>query len=137
MDWRLVEFLATVPPAYKIHAGWTKWLAREAFADRLPAAVAWRRDKMGWAIPEPAWFGAGGPLQGWLQQVLQASAFVREVALAARLQGGGASLAQRLRLLNLAVWHRLFFEEAGRPGRALGRRMPLGANPRAGAEDAA
>jgi asparagine synthase (glutamine-hydrolysing) len=137
MDWRLVESLATVPPAYKIHAGWTKWLARQAFARRLPAEVAWRRDKMGWAIPEPAWFGSGGPLQGWLEQVLRTSVFARELAGSSGLRAEGVLLAARLRLLNLAVWHRLFFEEPGRPGRALGRGMPLGASPRAGAEDAA
>ena len=36
---------------------------------------------------------------------------------------GMAPLAMRLRALNLAVWHRLFFEEAGRPGRVLGHGM--------------
>ena len=34
-----------------------------------------------------------------------------------------APLAVRLRALNLAVWHRLFFEEANRPGRELGHGM--------------
>ena len=61
MDWRLVEFLCGVAPAYKIHAGWTKWLGRAALADRLPSEVVWRRDKMGWPIPEVQWFG--GPLK--------------------------------------------------------------------------
>lgn len=125
MDYRLVEFLATVPPAYKLHAGWTKWLAREAMAERLPAEVSWRRDKMGWAIPEPAWFN--GPLRGWLAAQLSGSDFVREVAALAGIDADSAALATRLRLLNLAVWHRLFFEEAGRPGRTLGRSMALGA----------
>lgn len=123
MDYRLVEFLATVPPAYKIHEGWTKWLARQALAERLPPEVTWRRDKMGWAVPEPAWFG--GPLAGWLQAQLQGSAFVQELAAAAGVSLAGAPLPLRLRLLNLAVWHRLFFEEAGRPGRTLGRGMAL------------
>jgi len=123
MDYRLVEFLATVPPAYKIHSGWTKWLARAALADRLPAEVVWRRDKMGWAIPEAAWFG--GPLAPWLRATLDGSAFVHEVAAEAGMRPTRAPLAQRLRLLNLAVWHRLFFEEPGRPGRTLGRAMPL------------
>jgi asparagine synthase (glutamine-hydrolysing) len=127
MDYRLVDCLATVPPAYKIHAGWTKWLAREALASRLPPEVTWRRDKMGWAIPEAAWFAdAGAPLASWLQSQLDGSAFVRDAAAAAGVNAQTAPLAQRLRLLNLAVWHRLYFEEAGRPGRALGRAMPLG-----------
>jgi asparagine synthase (glutamine-hydrolysing) len=127
MDVRLVELLATVPAAYKLHGGWTKWLARRAFDGRLPDAVTWRRDKLGWAIPEVAWFGAGGPLGHWLAQQLEASAFVRETAAQAAVDLSTAPLATRLRLLNLAVWHRLFFEEAGRPGRRLGRGMALGA----------
>ena len=124
MDVRVVEFLASVPPAYKIHDGWTKWLARAAFAERLPAEVAWRRDKMGWAIPEPIWFG--GPLAGWLKGEIGRSAFALENARSAGIDPHSAPLATRLRLLNLARWHRLFFEEPGRPGRTLGRAMPLG-----------
>jgi asparagine synthase (glutamine-hydrolysing) len=123
MDVRLVELLAAVPPAYKLHGGWTKWLARRAFAGRLPDEVTWRRDKLGWAIPEPAWFGSGGPLAGWLARQLEGSAFAREMAVLAGVDAQAAPLATRLRLLNLAVWHRLFFEEPGRPGRRLGRGM--------------
>jgi asparagine synthase (glutamine-hydrolysing) len=127
MDYRVVQFLAQVPAAYKIHGGWTKWLARSAFDARLPAEVTWRRDKMGWAIPEPAWFDApGAPLARWLDDAVRGSAFAREVAAAAGIDPMGAALPQRLRLLNLATWHRLFFEEPGRPGRTLGRGMPLG-----------
>jgi asparagine synthase (glutamine-hydrolysing) len=119
MDYRMVRFLAAVPPAYKIHAGWTKWLARHAMRDALPESVTWRRDKMGWAIPEPVWFG--GELAVPLVQTLQGSAFVRQWAGELGIDLQRAPLPLRLRLLNLAVWHRLFFEETGRPGRALGR----------------
>jgi asparagine synthase (glutamine-hydrolysing) len=124
MDYRIVQFLAGVPPAYKIHGGWTKWLGRHATAGHLPDQVVWRRDKMGWAIPEPVWFE--GPLRSWLAGKLAASAFATDVARQAGVDPAAAPLSQRLRLLNLATWHRLFFEEAGRPGRALGRGMQLG-----------
>ena len=127
MDYRVVEFLARVPPAYKIHGGWTKWLARSAFEERLPAAVTWRRDKLGWAIPEPAWFEAErGPLSKWLGNSIRSSAFALEIAAQCGIDSARAPLSQRVRLLNLATWHRLFFEETGRPGRALGRGMQLG-----------
>jgi asparagine synthase (glutamine-hydrolysing) len=128
MDYRLVEFLCRVEPAYKIHAGWTKWLGRAALADRLPAEVTWRRDKLGWPIPERAWFG--GPLRDWQARTLGASRFAREVAAAAGWrEPARAPFEVQLRLLNLAVWHRLYFEEPDRPGRALGRAMaePAGA----------
>lgn len=121
MDWRLVEFLCGVEPAYKLHAGWTKWLGRAALAERLPAEVAWRRDKLGWPIPERQWFD--GPLRDWLARTVAASGFAREVAAVARVDGSKAGLDVRLRLLNLATWHRLYFEESGRPGRPLGRAM--------------
>jgi asparagine synthase (glutamine-hydrolysing) len=123
MDWRLVQFLARVPLAYRIHDGWTKWLARHAMRDDLPPDVVWRRDKVGWAIPEPAWFGAGGPLAAWLDDTLRGSALVQ--SMSPGVDRRAAPPAIRLRLLNLAVWHRLFFEERGRPGRPLGRTMAL------------
>jgi asparagine synthase (glutamine-hydrolysing) len=121
MDFRLVEFVCSVPPAYKIHAGWTKWLGRAAMAGTLPDEVVWRRDKMGWPVPEQEWFG--GPLAPWLRQQIDGSRFARELAASAGVDLKTASLGVRLRALNLAVWHRLFLEEPGRPGRALGHRM--------------
>jgi asparagine synthase (glutamine-hydrolysing) len=121
MDYRLVEFLCSVPDSYKIHDGWTKWLARRAMTDRLPAEVVWRRDKLGWPIPEQQWFA--GPLAHWLIEQLRRSRFAHELARQARVDVERASLGVRLRLLNLAVWHRLFFEETGRPGRTLGHAM--------------
>ncbi|MBT9493214.1 MAG: asparagine synthase (glutamine-hydrolyzing) [Paucibacter sp.] len=116
MDYRLVEFLAQVPPAYKLHQGWTKWLARAAVAPQLPQNIVWRRDKLGWPIPEVQWFG--GPLKSWLTQQLSASDFAGELMAASQARPG---LASQLRALNLARWHQIYFEEAGRPGRALGR----------------
>lgn len=122
LDYRLVEFLCSVPGAYKIHAGWTKWLGRDAMAGALPDEVVWRRGKLGWPIPEEEWFG--GPLARWLAAQIGASAFVREVAARAGVAVlASAPFALRLRALNLARWHRLYFEETGRTGRRLGRGM--------------
>ena len=124
MDYRVVQFLAEVAPAYKIHGGWTKWLGRHATAGHLPAEVVWRRDKMGWAIPEPTWFQ--GPLRSWLDGKLAGSNFAADMGRLAGVDMAAAPLAYRIRLLNLATWHRLFFEEPGRPGRLLGRGQSLG-----------
>ncbi len=52
----LVEFVFSLPPYYKIHEGWTKWIMRVAFADLLPAEIAWRKDKIGYEPPQSNWF---------------------------------------------------------------------------------
>ena len=54
-DHELIEYVAGVPGAYKIHRGWSKVLLREGMRDVLPRLVADRTDKIGFATPERAW----------------------------------------------------------------------------------
>lgn len=51
----LVEFLFTLPPHFKIHQGWTKWLLRKAVEYKLPNEIAWRKDKVGYEPPQKLW----------------------------------------------------------------------------------
>jgi asparagine synthase (glutamine-hydrolysing) len=51
-DYRLVDYVFSLPGIYKIHNGWTKWLLRRAMKDLLPESIVWRRDKLGFATPE-------------------------------------------------------------------------------------
>lgn len=51
----LVEFLLTLPPEMKIKEGWTKWIMRQTFTDGLPAAICWRKDKIGYEPPQQSW----------------------------------------------------------------------------------
>lgn len=77
MDYKLVEFLATIPYKYKIHNGWTKYLARLAFDKKLPDEIVWRKDKMGWPIPHDHWFR--GNLKNWLISIVKNNSFIKEV----------------------------------------------------------
>ena len=52
---QLVEFLFTLPPHFKIHQGWTKWLLRKAVDEKLPKEIVWRRDKVGYEPPQKQW----------------------------------------------------------------------------------
>jgi asparagine synthase (glutamine-hydrolysing) len=52
---QLVEFLFTLPNAYKIHNGWTKYVMRKAFEDILPPEITWRTDKIGYEPPQKKW----------------------------------------------------------------------------------
>lgn len=51
----LVEFLFTLPPHFKIHNGWTKWLLRKSVDDVLPKEIVWRKDKIGFEPPQKRW----------------------------------------------------------------------------------
>lgn len=123
MDYRLVERLAQMPMAYRMHDGWTKWLPRHAMQGELPSSVVWRRDKMGWAIPEHAWFGEDAPLATWLDAQISASRFAKDCAARVGINWRTAALSKRIRLLNLAVWHRQLADESRPEGVTLGKKM--------------
>jgi asparagine synthase (glutamine-hydrolysing) len=51
----LVTFLFTLPPHFKIHQGWTKWLLRKTAEDKLPREIVWRNEKIGYEPPQKKW----------------------------------------------------------------------------------
>lgn len=54
LDYRLVEFAAALPDAYKIREGWQKVVLREAVHE-LPEKIRYRKDKKGFSTPENDW----------------------------------------------------------------------------------
>ena len=55
LDYRLVEFLFSLGPEYKIRDGFTKYVLRQSLKGILPEEVRTRRDKMGFATPLEVW----------------------------------------------------------------------------------
>ncbi|MDW8403891.1 asparagine synthase (glutamine-hydrolyzing) [Chloroflexus sp.] len=55
LDHRLVEFVFRQAPHLRIWQGWTKWVHRQAMTGIVPAAIAWRSDKVGFETPEVDW----------------------------------------------------------------------------------
>jgi asparagine synthase (glutamine-hydrolysing) len=111
MDYRLVEFLASVPACYKIHNGWTKYLARLAFDEKLPKEICWRKDKMGWPIPEEYWFHDG--LRDWITQSVTESSLLRKMGrdqMAKEWLNSKRDVRKAVRYLNVAQWGRTFGE---------------------------
>ena len=51
----LVEFLFSLPSEYLLQSGWTKYILRKSLEDTLPPEIAWRKDKIGYAIPQKEW----------------------------------------------------------------------------------
>lgn len=55
LDYRVVEFAASLPAALKHRSGRGKWLLQQAFGPMLPAEV-FTRKKMGFSVPLATWF---------------------------------------------------------------------------------
>jgi asparagine synthase (glutamine-hydrolysing) len=55
LDYRLVEWAATIPPGLNFHRGWNKWVVREGLGELFPDAIRFRRDKIGFETPQAAW----------------------------------------------------------------------------------
>ena len=55
LDYRLVEFAATLPIELKMRFKRSKLLLQKAFADQLPPQI-WKRKKMGFGVPLDHWF---------------------------------------------------------------------------------
>lgn len=106
LDYRLAEFLASVPACYKVHGGWTKYIARLAFDGLLPDEVVWRKDKMGWPIPEQFWFSHG--LKGWYESSVQNSKVAELVERQVKLDRTPEHAPKSLKALNIAAWERAF-----------------------------
>ena len=55
LDYRLVEFAASLPVGMKFRRGRGKRILRDAFGDLLPPEI-WNRSKMGFGVPLDHWF---------------------------------------------------------------------------------
>jgi asparagine synthase (glutamine-hydrolysing) len=76
-DYRLVDYVFSLPGIYKIRHGWTKWLLRLAVADLLPPTIVWRTDKLGFATP--LWASKQDEWNTWMQQTFNEDVLFSEM----------------------------------------------------------
>jgi asparagine synthase (glutamine-hydrolysing) len=130
LDHPLIELLATVPADLKFAGGRMKHLLKLAYADVLPAAIAERRDKMGFPVPLKEWFA--GELRDFVHDIFGSPAarqrpFVNAGAVLANLGGAGRFSRKVWGLLSLELWQRLFHDRAAQYRRMLAD-APAGAS---------
>jgi asparagine synthase (glutamine-hydrolysing) len=115
LDHRLVEFSIGLGDRHKIVGADTKRVLRRAMTGILPDKVRYRRDKLGFATPEEAWFR--GPLRELVVAgVEQTLALYPDLFNSAGVRAhAGDMLAGRRpvdfslwRIINLGIWGRLF-----------------------------
>ena len=117
LDYRLVEFVFSLPMVQLIKDGMTKRILREAMRGVLPEIVRSRMDKMGYVTPEDIWLR--GPLKKEIEGILESKRFgergyfdVAQIKKAfAEHCAGRVNLGSTIwRWVNLDLWFRAFID---------------------------
>lgn len=116
LDYKLIEYAASIPSEAKIKSFKTKYLLKHAFADLLPEPILTRK-KMGFNVPTGAWFRAE---QRNLINTLLLSERIRsrgyfqndfiERMVRDHLDGKTNYQAQIFTLASLELWFRVFID---------------------------
>lgn len=102
LDYRLLDFVFSLPVTYLIRNGWHKWIFRKAVEDLLPENVVWRPQKMGYPFPYQQFYSKHADLI----QVLLGEA--QNPFLNFSEQN---NFRQNWRVLSFILWYELFLNE--------------------------
>ena len=120
LDYRLVEFMAKVPPHIKMKDLILKYMEREAMRDLLPGKIVNRKDKMGFYAPVAVWFKR--ELRPYVEDVIYSKSFKeRELFDMEKVKAkvdsyfsGGPDFSEQLwMLINIELWYRIFIDREG------------------------
>jgi asparagine synthase (glutamine-hydrolysing) len=116
LDYRLIEFAASIPSAIKLRGFRAKYLLKRTFADFLPQRVLTRK-KMGFNVPTGIWFREGQ--RGLISRLLRSQRlrgrgyfnndFVERM-LHDHLERRTNYQAQLFTLASLELWFRVFID---------------------------
>jgi len=118
LDYRVVEFLFSIPERFKIRDGMTKYILRESMKGILPEEVRERTGKLGFPTP----------MDDWMREP-EMSKYIQGIFSSDRFRGRGyhdTSEVDRLfnahidrkanaglaiwKILNLELWSRIFID---------------------------
>ncbi len=117
LDYRLVSYVFSLPPEYKIRDGLSKAVLRRALKKDIPPLVLERRDKIGFVTPEAGWFRT--EMKERMREVFESPSLplrgfyrARELRrLFARHMSGAADASRPLwRVFNLELWMRRYLD---------------------------
>jgi len=113
LDYRIVELVASMPPAMKFKGAEMKYILKKSVKDILPPKILGRKDKMGFPVPLHLW--ARNRVRGFFKDIL-ASTACRQRGLfnseyVEKLIDEEAEFGRRLwGLINLELWFNVFID---------------------------
>jgi asparagine synthase (glutamine-hydrolysing) len=109
VDYRIVEFMATVPPEQKVPGFVPKGLLRQAAASWLPQSIAKRKDKAPFPVPLESWLR--GSLQTLHRSLLSSSRCLdRGIFNPDLIRGGQLTHSETVSMMNVELWFRMFID---------------------------
>ena len=51
----ILDYAFALPVEWKVRNGWTKYIVRKSFSDKMPKEVIWNKKKLGFDIPQAYW----------------------------------------------------------------------------------
>ncbi len=118
LDYRLVEYLFSLPIEQKIKFGETKVVLRNAMTGILPEEIRKRKDKMGFVTPEDIWFRT--TLRNEIRGIIDSKSFCErgyfdvnkiKKAFVEHCDGKINMSATIWRWVNLELWFRAFIDK--------------------------
>jgi asparagine synthase (glutamine-hydrolysing) len=118
LDYRLVEFVASVPPVAKFRNGQLKYLFRQAVRNLVPREILDRKDKMGFPVPFTTW--VNGELRDFIRDILlspscRGRGVLNVSAIEASLESQQPFGRALWGALCLELWYRQFIDGPGAP----------------------
>jgi asparagine synthase (glutamine-hydrolysing) len=77
MDYRIVEFIFSLPVEFKVGNGFTKRILRASAKNILPDKIRLNKTKIGFNAPVVDWFK--GPLKEWMMDQMNSATFIDNV----------------------------------------------------------
>lgn len=109
LDYRIVEFMATVPPSQKVAGMVPKGLLKRAAAPVLPPLVRNRTEKRGFVVPLRTWLDS--ELRNFSVGILEDPACLdRGIIDPDRIRDGSLSARDLWTAVNLELWYRIHID---------------------------
>lgn len=105
VDYRCVEMALSMPNAYKIKNGWTKYLLRKGMEGKLPDTIIWRKNKLGFNAPENTWLGN---IQDEMIETIKQSKLLKNIIHFEKMDFKKLDIRTKWRLFNIAKWEQLY-----------------------------
>ena len=116
LDTRIMELVASAPPAMKFAGGETKALLKKAVMGSVPDAILQRKDKMGFPVPLGEWM-EGGVVRDFVNDVLLSQASLerglyKREALEQITSRQGVGGRRFWGALCLELWHQAYVDKS-------------------------